>query len=167
MLRPHGMGQRRPTTDVITRHWVHHHQPIQAAVSVPLRKLLSQLATERISMTAHQCSAALVTGQQPLPPPLLHQHHLIAELNTGLHQRGQEQHRDSSPAPELQRRQGPRQQSQHDEQYHPRLRMSRQQLGMGPRTKRTVLSTQQQLRRCLKPRSAVDRYSIWLSQQNL
>jgi hypothetical protein len=62
MLRPHGMGQRRPTTDVITRHWVHHHQPIQAAVSVTLRKLLSQLTTEQIAMTADQRSTPLMTG---------------------------------------------------------------------------------------------------------
>jgi hypothetical protein len=62
MLRLHGMRQGRPTIHMVTRHWVHHHQPIQASVSVPLPKLLSQLATEQIPMTAHQRSASLVTG---------------------------------------------------------------------------------------------------------
>jgi hypothetical protein len=63
MLGPNGMRQGRPTIDVVTRHWIHHHHPIQAPVPVTVPKLLSQLATEQIPMTAHQRSASLVTGQ--------------------------------------------------------------------------------------------------------
>ena len=63
MLSPHGVSEIRPTINLLTRHWIHHHHPIQAPVPVTVPKLLSQLATEQIPMTAHQRSASLVTGQ--------------------------------------------------------------------------------------------------------
>ena len=30
MLSPHGVREFRPTIDLLTRHWIHHHHPIQA-----------------------------------------------------------------------------------------------------------------------------------------
>ena len=128
----HMPGQGAPTADGLRCHGIQHHHPVEAGVAMATGQASRQVATVLIPLGGAQGSTPTETRQQPERPESLHGHHPMSQLHCDLsgYGRQQRQHSETSHPPAA--LQQPGQQTQSEQQHHPGLGVTGEQLSARP-----------------------------------